>query len=178
MNKTKLRIHLWGESILRKKCKTVKEVTPKIRGFLDEMFLLMRAADGVGLAATQVGLDLRLLVMEFGGKIFKLVNPKIIKKQGKITFEEGCLSFPEITVDINRSEKIWVQSLDERGDSLDLEVKGVLAVIMQHEIDHTNGVVFIDKISFVKRLGLLPKLRKIEKMARVKRAFKVKGENK
>jgi len=174
MNKIKLRIHLWGESILRKKCKKVKEVTPQIKGLLDEMFLLMRTADGVGLAATQAGLDKRLVVIEFGGKVFKLVNPKIIKKRGKVTFEEGCLSFPDIMIDVVRSEKIWLESLDENGNPLDLEVKGILSVIMQHEIDHINGVVFIDRVSLVKRLSLAPKLRKIEKMAREKYPSKAK----
>ncbi len=174
MSKTKLRIHLWGESILRKKCKIVKEVTPQIKGLLDEMFLLMRTADGVGLAATQVGLDISIVVIEFGGKVFKLINPKIIKKEGKTTFEEGCLSFPGIMIDVVRSEKIWVESLDENGNQLNLEVKGVLAVIMQHEIDHVNGVVYNDRISFIKRFKLSAKLRKIENMARIKSSSKIK----
>jgi len=163
MKKIKLRIHFWGERILRKKCKKVKEVNDDIRVFLNEMYSLMRVSDGIGLAANQAGVDLRLIVIQIKDNVFKLINPKIIKKEGKIKIEEGCLSFPGITLGIKRAGKVWVSSLDENGNTIDIEADGILAVALQHEIDHINGIVFIDRISFLERLKLKNKLREIKK---------------
>jgi len=166
MKKIKLRIHFWGEKILRKKCKPVKEVNNDTRKILNEMYSLMRVSDGLGLAANQAGIDLRLIVIQIKDDIFKLVNPKIIKKEGTIKIEEGCLSFPGITLDIKRASKVWVSSLDENGNPIDIEADGILAVALQHEIDHINGIVFIDRISFLERLKLKDKLRDIKKKAK------------
>ena len=166
MKRIKLRIHFWGEKILRRKCRKVREVDDDIRMILDEMYSLMRVSDGIGLAANQAGIDLRLIVIQIKDSIFKLVNPKIIKREGSIKIEEGCLSFPGVTLDIKRAGKVWVSSLDETGSPIDIEAGGILAVALQHEIDHINGVVFIDRVSFLKRLKLKNKLREIRKMAK------------
>ncbi len=160
---TKLKIHKWPDKILKKKAEEVKEVGESIRNILGEMYILMKASDGAGLAANQVGLAMKLLVIEAKGRVFKLVNPKIIKRQGSITFREGCLSFPGIELDITRNRKISLEALDENGQSVYFEPEGVLAVVFQHEIDHINGITFIDRISFWQRLKITPKLRKIKK---------------
>jgi len=166
MSKTKLRIHTWPEKILKKKCKKVEKVNDRIRELLDEMLSLMRVNSGVGLAANQAGLDLNLIVIEFEGNVYKLVNPRVVKAEGLICFREGCLSFPGLEVDVKRHKKILVKALDEKGSPLNLDAEDVLAVILQHEIDHIRGVVFIDRISLWQRLKSLPKLRAIKKISR------------
>ncbi|MFH1505084.1 MAG: peptide deformylase [Candidatus Omnitrophota bacterium] len=163
MNKIKLKIHTWPEEILKKKCKTVRKVDDKVKGFLNEMLSLMRIHSGVGLAANQVGLDLSLIVVEFKDRVLKLVNPCIIRAQGIITLKEGCLSFPDLELEVKRRNKIQVQALNEQGKSIKLKVEGVLSVILQHEIDHINGIVFIDKISLWQKLRVSGKLRAIGK---------------
>lgn len=157
MKKTKLRIHTWPEKILKKKCEKVEVVDERIRQILSQMYSLMVKDKGVGLAANQVGFALQLIVIE-AGKIFKLVNPRINKKQGKLTLREGCLSFPDVEFEVKRAKKVWVSGLNERGEPFDLEAEGVLAVILQHEIDHINGVLFIDRIPFWQRLKIKYKL--------------------
>ncbi len=161
MNKTKLRIHIWPEKILRKKCRKVERVDSDIKRLLDEMLLLMRFSGGVGLAANQAGLDLSLLVIEVENHTFKIVNPRIIKKEGSISFIEGCLSFPGLELEIKRANKVWILAQDEEGKSVEIKAEGFLAVIFQHEIDHIEGIVFIDRISFWQRIKAEFKLRKI-----------------
>lgn len=163
MKETKLRIRFWGDPILKKKCLSVKEVNDDLRSLLDQMYVLMKVTDGVGLAGNQAGLNKRLVVVEYENNVFKLINPKIIKKEDQIVFEEGCLSFPGINIEIKRSGKVWVKALNEAGEKIDIEAEGLLAVILQHEIDHINGVVFIDRISLFRRLKLTKQLRKIKK---------------
>jgi len=163
MKKIKLKIRIWPDPILRKKCRQVKEVSPQVRLLLDKMHYLMKKSDGIGLAATQAGLDLALVVIETEDRLFKLVNPKIVKKEGSLVFEEGCLSFPGLNLNIKRADRVWVTALDEHGGSLDIEAEGILAVVFQHEIDHINGTVFIDRVPFWKKLLIKPVLKKMEK---------------
>lgn len=152
MEATKLKIHTWPDPALRRSCKEVKVVDDKIRGLLDQMHALMLINNGVGLAANQVGLDLRLIVAGLGDKIFKLVNPKIIRKEGHLDFLEGCLSFPGVEVKVSRAKRVWVSALDEKGQPLELEIQGIWAVVFQHEIDHIDGIVFFDRLSFWKKV--------------------------
>lgn len=161
MSKTKLRIHTWPEKILRKKCKKVKRVDDSIRRNLAEMLTLMQITEGFGLAGNQAGLNAALVVVEVKDHLFKLVNPKIIKQEGSISFTEGCLSFPGLEIDIKRANKIWISALDEQGKAIKIETEGLISVIFQHEIDHIEGKVFIDRISFLKRLQIAPKLQAI-----------------
>ena len=158
MSKTKLRIHTWPEKILRKKCKKAKVVDDSIRSQLSEMLALMRVMDGFGLAGNQVGLDVSLVVAEVKDNVFKLVNPQIVKREGSASFPEGCLSFPGLELEIKRANKTWISALDENGRKLEIEAEGLISVIFQHEIDHTEGKVFIDRVSFLKRLQIAPKL--------------------
>jgi peptide deformylase len=152
MEETKLKIHTWPDTVLRRRCKEVKVVDDNIRGLLDQMYALMLVNNGVGLAANQVGLDQRLVVAGLGDKVFKLVNPKVIRKEGKLNFLEGCLSFPGVEVKVSRAKRVWVSALDEKGQPLELELQGVWAVVFQHEIDHIDGIIFFDRLSFWKRI--------------------------
>ena len=163
MSKTKLRIHTWPEKILSKKCKQVEEVNDSVRKSLYDMLALMRVSSGAGLAANQAGIGSSLIVVELDNNVFKLANPCIIKQEGEISFQEGCLSFPGLELEIKRSNKVWVQALDEQGKSVTIEAQGLLAVVFQHEIDHVQGVVFIDRVSFWQRLIAFRKLSKIKR---------------
>ncbi|MCF7877647.1 MAG: peptide deformylase [Candidatus Omnitrophica bacterium] len=161
--KTKLKIHKWPDKILTKKSAKIERPDQDTKDILDQMYVLMKATDGVGLAANQVGLAMQLIVIEAGGEIYKLVNPKITKREGSIALQEGCLSFPGIELEIKRSHKVFIEALDQKGKPVSLKPEGVLAVIFQHEIDHINGVTFIDRVSFWQRLKISSKLKKIKK---------------
>ncbi|MCF7873401.1 MAG: peptide deformylase [Candidatus Omnitrophica bacterium] len=162
MMKTKLKIHKWPDKILKKKSKEIENPDQVIADILDQMYVLMKATDGIGLAANQVGLALPLIVVEVQGKIYKLINPKIIKREGFVAFREGCLSFPGIELEIKRNNKICVEALDQKGKPVCFEPEGISAVVFQHEIDHINGVTFIDRVSLWKRLKITPQLNRIK----------------
>jgi peptide deformylase len=161
MKKTELKIHTWPDKILKKKCKKVKVVDDSIRQLLDDMHKIMVETKGVGLAANQVGLTLNLAVIEFEDKLFKLVNPCIIKKEGKTVFLEGCLSFPELEIKVKRAKKIWISAYNEKGEPIEIEFDGIFSVVAQHELDHLKGIVFIDRIPLWQRLKILPQLKTI-----------------
>ncbi len=162
MSAIELRIRTWPDNLLKKKCREVEVVDGSIRRLLDEMHFLVQENKGVGLAANQAGLDLKLIVIEDRDEVIKLVNPKIIKKEGRMTFLEGCLSFPGIELKVKRAKKVWVSSLNEKGEAVNYEAEGLLAVIFQHEIDHINGISFIDKVSFLEKIKIRPLLKKIK----------------
>ncbi len=161
MSKTKLRIHTWPENILRNRCRKVEKVDSQVKCLLDEMLSLMRVSGGAGLAGNQAGLDLSLVVIEIENRIFKLVNPEIIKREGSVSFHEGCLSFPGLELEVKRSKKVLVSALDHEGKPIKIEAEGFLAVIFQHEIDHIEGIAFVDRVSFWNRVKAYSKLRKI-----------------
>lgn len=163
MKKTELKIRTWPDRILRIRCKKVKTVDDTIRETLDAMHALMKECKGIGLAANQAGVNLRLAVIEAEDKVFKVVNPCIVKRKGKTSILEGCLSFPGLELEIKRAKEVWVSGLDEKGEPLYLEADGILAIVFQHEIDHLNGIRFIDRLPFWKRLKILSKLRAIKK---------------
>lgn len=163
MNPTKLRIHTYGEPVLKKKAQPVSGVTDEIRQYLDAMVEVMRSNKGAGLAANQVGLDKRILVIEYEHTVYKLVNPDIIQKSGDIEFEEGCLSFPGLYFKVKRAEKLWVDFLDEQGRRRTIQTQGILSVIVQHEVDHLNGVLFIDRIPFPMKLKYFKQLQDLQK---------------
>lgn len=162
MKKIGLKVHLWPEEILKKKCKEVKVVDSHIRKILDEMYSVMAESKGVGIAANQVGLDISLIVIELKDMIFKLANPSIIKREGNINLTEGCLSLPGLEFSIKRANKVWVKALNEKGEPVVLETEGILAVVFQHEIDHINGILLIDRVSFLEKLKNQLKLKKIK----------------
>ena len=147
MKQIKLRLHTWPDKSLRTSCSQVTDFSQDLSKIFNEMTSLMRVCDGVGLAANQAGLGINLVVIEFQEEIYKLINPRIIKREGSLKFTEGCLSFPEVEVQIKRSAGVWVSYQDLQGCSHELKAQGVLAVILQHEVDHIQGKTIIRKIS-------------------------------
>lgn len=137
-----------GDEILRKRSREVEQVDDKIRQLLDDMVETMHKYNGVGLAAPQIGILKRLVVIDLyddKGPI-KLVNPEIIKEKGTQEVEEGCLSFPNKFGKVIRPEEVTVKALDENGKQIKISAKGLLAQALSHEIDHLNGILFVDKI--------------------------------
>lgn len=134
------------DDILRKKSKYVDKMDEKIVELLDDMAETMYHAKGVGLAAPQVGILKRVVVIDIGEGLIKLVNPEIIEQEGKRQDIEGCLSIPEITGEVVRPNRIKVKALNENGKNIKLEGTGLLARAFCHEIDHLNGILFIDKV--------------------------------
>jgi len=136
-----------GDPVLRSKAKEIDEVNKKTLTLIDNMFDTMYEEDGVGLAAPQVGILKRIAVVDIreGNKI-TLINPEIIEEEGKAIMEEGCLSIPGETGDVIRAEKIKVRTLNKEGKEIEFEAEGFEARAIQHEIDHLDGVLFVDKI--------------------------------
>ena len=127
------------------------EVTDDLRALADAMFETMRAAQGVGLAAPQIGRNERLCVVEVEEQAFALFNPEIIARTGKIRWEEGCLSIPEVFGWVERSQWVKVRALDRNAEVIEVEGRDLLAVCLQHEIDHLHGKLFLDHLSFLKK---------------------------
>ncbi len=146
-----LPITVLGSPILRQETVPVTEVTDELRRLVDDMFDTMRAASGVGLAAPQVGRRERLCVVEVDDVAHALFNPEIVAREGKIKWEEGCLSIPEIFGWVERSKWVRVRALDRNGEPIEVEGTELMAVCLQHEIDHLHGKLFIDHLSFLKR---------------------------
>ena len=137
-----------GDEILRKKAKEVEKVDDKIREILDDMVETMHQFNGVGLAGPQIGLLKRLIVIDLyddEGPI-KLINPKMIKQEGEQEVEEGCLSFPNQFAKIIRPAKVTIEALNENGEKIKIKAEGLLAQAISHELDHLDGILFIDKI--------------------------------
>ena len=158
---------------LREKCVPARTVDDRIRAILNDMAETMYDAPGVGLAAAQVGVKERLVVIDVGSddeldtspRLYKLVNPEIIEEDGSIEYEEGCLSIPGVKDVVKRSGFVRVRALDEHGKPVEIEAEGLLAVCLQHEIDHLNGILFFDHLSRIKRARLLSRLEKLRKEA-------------
>ena len=148
---------------LRTVARPVKEVDTRIRQLIDDMFETMYEAPGIGLAATQVDVHERLLVLDVSeDKSYPMVfiNPEILSSEGSQVYQEGCLSVPGIYADVKRAENIVVRALDRDGQSFELSADGLLAVCIQHEMDHLAGKVFVDYLSPLKRELVRKKLAK------------------
>ena len=135
-----------GEEILRKKSKEVKKVDQKIIRILEDMADTLQEADGLGLAAPQVGILKRLVVINVGDGLIELINPVITEQEGNQLFMEGCLSYPGFYGRVERPINVTVRSLDRKGAEVEYKADGVMAVAVCHEIDHLNGVMFLDKV--------------------------------
>ena len=157
-----LDIRVLGDPVLRKATTPVEKVTDEIRSLISDMFDTMYAAEGIGLAAPQVGRTERLTVMDVEGQRFAFINPEIIEREGSARGEEGCLSIPEIFGDVTRATRVVVRALDENGSEIEVEGTELLARCMQHEIDHLDGKLFIDYLSMLKRRSALSKWEKIK----------------
>ncbi|MCM2999530.1 peptide deformylase [Paenibacillus cellulositrophicus] len=134
------------DEVLHKTAKEVKEVTPNVKKLLNDMADTMYDAEGVGLAAPQVGILKRLIVVDVGDEhgLIKMVNPEIVAKDGEQFGPEGCLSIPGLNGDVRRAEQVTVKGLDENGKEVTITGTGLLARCFQHEIDHLDGVLFTD----------------------------------
>jgi peptide deformylase len=176
----KLEVLTFPNPRLRHKAKPIEKVTPEIQQLAADMLETMYAEKGIGLAAIQVGVEKRLLVMDIRpvgdddrydlsnlSELEKqvpmplvILNPEILTKQGRTTYEEGCLSVPGYYETVSRDEYIEVRGMDINGKPLDLKLDGLLAICMQHEIDHLDGKVFIDRLSPIKSMRLKSKIKK------------------
>lgn len=140
-------IRINGDDILRKRSREVTAIDNKIRTILDDMVDTMYEKDGVGLAAPQIGILKRMVVIDVDDEnLYKMINPKIIKSSGKQIDQEGCLSVPEVKGTVKRPKNVTVQYTDENGDEVTLEAEDLLARCICHELDHLDGVLFIDKM--------------------------------
>ena len=152
-----LDIHVLGSPILREETKIVAAPTDELRRLADDMFETMYAAQGIGLAAPQVGRRERLAVFDVGDQPFALFNPWVVRADGTATAEEGCLSIPDVYGDVRRAARVVVQGLDLTGQEVEIEADELLARCLQHEIDHLHGRLFIDHLSVLKRRAALKK---------------------
>lgn len=156
----------YGHPILRQKAELIVQIDAEIRQLADDMIETMQEAEGIGLAAPQVGEPIALCVVNMelideSAAPKAYVNPVLVSEEGSATMEEGCLSIPDIQEDVTRPESIVVTYQDIDGQEHEEKCDGVLARVLQHEIDHLNGVLFVDRISPMKRKLLSKKLRKL-----------------
>ena len=151
-----LTIRAYPDPVLKGKSTPVETITDEVRRLLDDMAETMYLNNGIGLAAPQIGESSRLIVVdvqrgEEGDTLLKLVNPRIVEKQGETKSEEGCLSCPDLLVEVNRFETVTVEALLPDGKETRIEAEGLLAICLQHEIDHLDGVLLVDRLSSLRR---------------------------
>ncbi len=166
-----VKIRLYGDPVLRKVSEPVTEIDDEIRDLFDGLIDTVEDAGGVGLAAPQIGVSKRVIVVvdidEEGRRSpFLLVNPEIVSACGEQAVEEGCLSIPEIYAKVRRPQSLVVKGLDQEGREVDIEASGLSARAFAHEIDHLDGILFVDRIGMVKRSLIKRKLNEIKKQAK------------
>jgi len=159
-----LTIRLYGDPVLRRKSREVEEVNGDIRKLIDNMAKLMYQNKGLGLAAPQVGILKRAIIADVGDGLVSLVNPKILWRQGKDTMSEGCLSIPAINLEIKRSKEVIVEGLTKEGEKVQLGAVGLLARVLQHEIEHLDGILIIDRVPKKKIKPIKKELDRIKAM--------------
>lgn len=156
-----LNILKYPDPFLKTKAAPVERVDDGVRKLMDDMVETMYAARGIGLASVQVGDPRRVVVLDIpdendeervkGKNLLLLANPEIVSSEGEMVYEEGCLSLPGINADVERAAKVKVKALDRDGNPVEIDASGLLAIALQHEIDHINGILFIDRLSRLKR---------------------------
>lgn len=159
----------YPEPVLRAKTGRVEKIDDTLQRLIDDMVETMHDAPGVGLAANQVGVPLQLAVIELGDhegagphrSLVVLINPEMLSMEGSVVAEEGCLSVPDFTEKVKRAAKVKVRAQDRHGKHFELEAEGLMAKALQHEIDHLNGIVFVDRLSPIKRNIFRRKLKKM-----------------
>lgn len=163
-----LEIKKFGCPTLKEKASEVQSVDDDVLTLIDQMFATMYAAEGIGLAAPQVGVSQRVLVLDVrpsdpSRTSMVLINPKIVEATGEIVGEEGCLSIPSVAGDVKRASDIRVEAIDREGSPVTINASGIEARALQHEIDHLDGVLVIERFSTIRRNLLRSQLRKIRK---------------
>jgi len=164
---TRLTILEYPDPRLRTVAQPVDEVDDALRQLIDDMLETMYASQGIGLAATQVNVHRRLLVLDVSedqGQPLALINPEIVAREEVCTTQEGCLSVPGIFDDVERAQRIRVRALDRHGEPFEMDAEGLLAVCIQHEMDHLEGKLFVDYLSELKRQRIRKKLEKDRKL--------------
>lgn len=173
-----LKVCKYGEKVLREKAKEVSSVTPELVKLADDMIATMHASKGVGLAAEQVGRLEKVCVIDIPPECeteedaffnsaarmpLRMFNPEIISQEGSQTDKEGCLSFPNVGGTVTRAAQVVCRYVDENNMPQAITARGFLARAIQHEVDHLNGILYVDRMSAVERLGFAPKLKKLSK---------------
>lgn len=153
-------LHLLGSPILRQRSAEVPAVDEAVRRFVDDLFETMDAAKGIGLAANQVGVAQRVAVVGVETERLAMINPVIVESAGRSRLEEGCLSIPDLFGEVERAERIVLEALDREGRPYRREASGLLARAIQHEIDHLDGILFLDHLGALKRQLLVTRFRK------------------
>lgn len=138
-------IRIYGDDLLRKKCRVVDDINQRISILIEDMKETMYNANGIGLAAPQVGILKRIVVIDVGDGLITLINPEIVEMQGSQLESEGCLSIPGVQKSVDRPEIVKVKAINEIGEKIIIDGEGLLARALCHEIDHLDGVLFIDK---------------------------------
>jgi peptide deformylase len=154
------KLHLLGSPVLRQRSPEISAMDDELRQIIADMFETMDAARGGGLAANQVGLARRGAVVDAEGQRFAMINPVVVEASGRATAEEGCLSIPDIFADVTRPERIILEALDAEAKPFRLEAAGLTARAIQHEIDHLDGILFLDHLGPIKRKMLLARWKK------------------
>ncbi len=160
-------ILIWPDPTLKKKATPVEVVDDAVRALIQDMFDSMYAADGVGLAAPQVGVLKNIIVLDTtprqpDSRPIAMVNPQILELEGKLVYTEGCLSIPGEAEDVERAAACTVKFLDPKGDEVTMRCEGLLAVAVQHECDHLSGTVFVDRISMLKRELIRKRMKRLK----------------
>ncbi len=165
------RVNKYGDKILRKKTKQVdyKAIKKELKSILKDMTDTMEVAGGIGLSANQMGLDLKLAIIRYRKSEDEsidivIINPEIVEQSGAESKDEGCLSLPGLFSKTKRFTKVKVLALNEKGMPVEMIAEGLLARAFQHEIDHLNGILFVDKLPFISRVKLKPVLKKMKKV--------------
>ncbi len=160
-----LEIKKFNDPVLREKCKKVGKVDKKIKKLVVDMVQTMKKRQGIGLSAPQVGLLKKIITIADleNQRILVLVNPKILKKSRETEInEEGCLSFPDIFLKIKRAKEVEIEGLDINGEKIEIKAQGLLARVFQHEVDHLDGILFFNRLSFIKKIGFKLKRPKLK----------------
>lgn len=168
MNNMAIReIVIYPDDILKNKCQPVGTFDNNLKVLVEDMAETMYAAPGVGLAANQVGVDAAVCVIDVAEgdqcDLHVFVNPEIVERQDEFDWEEGCLSFPDMLVNVHRNKKVKVRFQDVEGKSFELEAENLFAVAIQHELDHLNGVSLADKVGYLRKKMMIKELLKIKK---------------
>lgn len=160
------KIELYGSEVLRQKCAPVESVTPELLALLDDMVDTMRHAQGAGIAAPQVGVPIRAMILDLGARGDKehlayCLNPEWISQEGEMYEEEGCLSIPKIYEKVKRPAKVRIRAMDREGKLFELEGEEFLSKALCHEMDHLDGILFPDRLSILKRDIVKRKIKKL-----------------
>jgi peptide deformylase len=156
-------LHILGSPVLRRRSEEIGTPDDEVRRLVEDMFETMDASKGVGLAANQVGVARRVAVVDADGDRFVMIDPVILETEGRVTAEEGCLSIPDIYGDVARPERVVLEATDLEGNRYRRDATGLKARAIQHEIDHLDGILFLDHLSLIKRQMLLARWRREHK---------------